>query len=189
MVRSSELSLLERLEQPADLRVGKRDLADVQVVPVGRSIRLRRVVRTMGIVEMRPQKEAGFADRVEPAESRRSSRRPPAAGGSPASARSTLADALVHLESLLQAAIGAQHHRSDESSGPKTSRRAESPPSSSRASCERGIRVVADAVVGRQQSGEQARVRGQRERGDRCGLIEDARPRERAARDAAATRS
>ena len=53
-----EVPPLERIEQPANLGVSERNLADVQVVAVGRGEGLRRIVRAMRIVKMRPQEEA-----------------------------------------------------------------------------------------------------------------------------------
>ena len=48
---------VERLEQPADLRVGKRDFADVRIAAYRRAERFGRIVRTVRVVEVRPQEE------------------------------------------------------------------------------------------------------------------------------------
>jgi hypothetical protein len=52
-----QLAPVERLEQAANLRVGKGDLADVWI-DVARVERLGRIVGSMRVVEMRPEEEA-----------------------------------------------------------------------------------------------------------------------------------
>ena len=62
-----QVALLERIQQPADLRIGKRDLADIGV-EVTRPVRLGRVVRPVRIVEVRPQKKGAVFEPHDPAD-------------------------------------------------------------------------------------------------------------------------
>ena len=81
-------------------------------------------------------------------------------------------NASVLLESLLQAAIGIEHDRSDERAGSEAARKQRFGQRRVRL-LERRVRVVAHAVIRRQEAGEEARVRGQRQRRHGRGLIED----------------
>jgi hypothetical protein len=61
-----EVATLERVEQAANLRVGKCDLADIRV-KVTRLERLGWIVGPMRIVEVRPHEKRGLPDLVQPA--------------------------------------------------------------------------------------------------------------------------
>lgn len=58
---------VEDVEEPPDLRVGEHDLTDVRI-DVDGPVRLRRIVRRMGIIEVGPEQERGFSHRLQPIE-------------------------------------------------------------------------------------------------------------------------
>ncbi len=72
--------LFESLEQAADLRIHEGDLADVGILSVCRSIRLRRIVRPVRIVQMHPQEERRWADRNRASEWHHRQQHPRGAG-------------------------------------------------------------------------------------------------------------
>ena len=172
-----QLAALERLQQTLDLRIDEGNLADIGV-EVLRAIRLGRIVRTMGVIEMRPEKEARAANAVQPLEcivhhvvraalTRLEAElvRPPLGG---VEMRSRVA---VPVESLREPAIRRENHRADE--------RARVEPARMKrfgerrlAVGQRGRRVVSYAVRGRKEAGEETRVSRQRQRHDRRRLIE-----------------
>ena len=114
--RSIEQSpAIEGFQEPPDLRVGERDLADIRI-RVSRSERLRRVVGPVRVVQVRPQKNRepdpfDPAYRVSDDFVAATPRRGPLRTGTP------FDDSRVVIEALCDAAIRIEHGRSDERSG------------------------------------------------------------------------
>jgi hypothetical protein len=105
-----ELLPVEGVEEPPDLRVGKRNLADV-LVKISRSKRFWRIVREMRIVEMHPQQEFRVIHLVKPLDRIRNH-----AVGAPLPGRPVLAglgNTDVAIEALGQTPVRVQHDRSD----------------------------------------------------------------------------
>ena len=102
-----ELLAVERIEQATNLRVGVRDLADVQVAAVARRKGLGRLIRPVRIVQVRPQEEWGIADLVDPPDGLAHD----LVGGSLSrrGAFGMLTHATITIEALVEAAVGMQH--------------------------------------------------------------------------------
>ena len=105
------------VEQAADLRVGKGDLANIRI-EVTRSVRFGRVVGAMRIVEVRPQEERRASDLIDPPD-RVGHDFIAAALESPRPALIARRHVHVPVEALCQPAVGCEHHRRYERSRAK----------------------------------------------------------------------
>ena len=112
-----ELPPLEGFQQTPDLRVGEGDLGDIRI-RVSRSEGFGRVVGPVRVVEVRPQKEAGVADPVDPPDRVCHDFIPAPPRRGPCSLRyASIDDARVRIEALCKTAVRIEHDRSDERSG------------------------------------------------------------------------
>jgi hypothetical protein len=110
-------SVLERVQQPADLSVHDRDRAVVRIAIRTGIERLGHGVWGVRIEEMDPQEERRRVESVHPADGciHHFVCRP---AETPESRRTD--DIVVHVESAFEAATPVQHHRSHERAGGKS---------------------------------------------------------------------
>ena len=169
-----EIVLVEVREQPADLRIDEGDLADVGAVRVARLEGLRRRVRRMRVVEVDPPEEARSGDLVEP---RQRVIGYFIAGPIDAAERQRLIFRQVEvvevgLKALRDPPLVIEYVGADEPAGGEAARL--QPLGHRRlAVVEEEPSVVAHAVPRRELSREDRRVRRQRQRRRRDGLLEE----------------
>ena len=157
-------------EQPPELRIRERDLAVVRPPGELRPIGLGRIVGSVRIVEVRPDEEGRLPGLGEPAEGIVHDLVRPALG---ARARDrALLEVLGEDVEPLPEAEGGRHRIGPYERGRTIALGLEQRGESLVARIERKDDVVADAVDGRVQAGEDRGVRGARERHRALGLLE-----------------
>ena len=168
-----DAELLQLRDDAGDLAVGEGNLAVVGVPLVPRGERLGRVVRRVRVVQVDPGEERPAFGAVDPRE-RLVDRLVAGPLDGAQRHRALLAEVEVvevGVEALVDAPLRVEDVGGDEAAG-AVAVGLQDLGERQLVRAEEEASVVAHAVLGRELAGEQARVRGQGERRDRLGLLE-----------------
>jgi hypothetical protein len=160
-----EVMRVEVGEQASDLRIDKRDLADVRMAGIARLERFGRIVRGMRVIEVHPAEEPLRADRVEPPQRVVGNfvPRPIDAAKRERLVLAQIEVVEVGLKALRDSPLVVEHVGADEAAGREPIRL--QPLGQRRLTLvEKEATVIADAVRGRERPGEDRGVCRQRQR-------------------------